>query len=69
MKDEKSKSRKQTFWDLTINSLKRGYTQSLYGLESCKAMLGKENNRAYYEQKLKDEDYSFISEAWYEKEL
>lgn len=61
--------RDATFWDLTINSLKRGYVQSLYGQESYKAMTGQKNNKAYYEEKLKSEDYSFIPDAWYEKAL
>ena len=55
--------------DLTIKSLKRGYVQSLYGQESYKAMAGQKNNKAYYEEKLKSEDYSFIPDTWYEGAL
>lgn len=66
---ETNTNREATFWDLTINSLKRGYVQSLYGQESYKAMMGQKNNKAYYEERLKSEDYSFIPDAWYEKAL
>ena len=68
---EKTEStvRDASFWDLTVNSLKRGYTQSLYGQESYKAMLGQKNNKAYYEEKLKSNDFSFIPDTWYEKAL
>ena len=66
---EESTGRNATLRDLTINSLKRGYVQSLYGQESFKAMTGQKNKKAYYEEKLKSEDYSFIPDAWYEKAL
>ena len=59
--------RDATFKDLTINSFKRGYVQSLYGQESYKEMTGQKNNKAYYEEKLKSEDYSFIPDGWFEK--
>lgn len=52
--------RSASFWDVTVNSVKRGYVQSLYGQESYKAMTGQKNNQAYYEEKLKSEDYSFV---------
>ena len=52
--------RDANFWDITVNSVKKGITQSLYGQESYKAMTGQKNNKAYYEEKLKSEDYSFI---------
>jgi len=52
--------RDANFWDITINSVKKGYTQSLYGQETYKAMTGQANNKAFYEEKLKSEDYSFI---------
>ncbi len=66
---EEPTGRNATLRDLTINSLKRGYVQSLYGQESFKAMTGQKNKKAYYEEKLKSEDYSFIPDAWYEKAL
>ncbi len=59
-KKEESAGRDANFWDLTINSVKKGYTQSLYGQETYKAMTGQANNKAFYEEKLKSEDYSFI---------
>lgn len=68
-KKEEPAGRDANFWDLTINSLKRGYVQSLYGQESYKAMTGQKNNKAFYEEKLKSEDYSFVPDAWYEKAL
>ena len=55
-----SSGRSATFWDVTVNSVKKGYVESLYGQESYKAMLGLKNNKAYYENLLKSEDYSFI---------
>ena len=66
-KEEAPKGRDANFWDVTINSIKRGYVQSLYGQESYKAMTGQKNNKAYYEEKLKSEDYSFVPNSWLEK--
>ena len=65
--DASKEMRDATFKDLTINSFKRGYVQSLYGQESYKEMTGQKNNKAYYEEKLKSEDYSFIPDGWFEK--
>ena len=57
---EEPQGRNANFWDVTINSVKRGYVQSLYGQESYKAITGQKNNKSYYEEKLKSEDYSFV---------
>lgn len=53
--DEDSASLK----DLTVNSLKRGYYNSLYGEESYKAMSGQKNQKEAYKQLLESEEYQF----------
>ena len=45
--------------DLTWNSLKRGYYNSLYGEESFKAMNREQNQKEAYEKILAGEDYQF----------
>ena len=45
--------------DLTVNSLKRGYYNSLYGEESFKDIFGEQNEKKTYEQILAGEDYQF----------
>ncbi len=45
--------------DLTVNSLKRGYYNSLYGEESYDAMLGKENKKDEYKELLESDEYQF----------
>lgn len=57
------KIRAANLWDTTINSIKRGYVNSLYGQERFKAMNGQKNNKAYYEQMLKNDDFSFIPDS------
>ena len=64
---EQQSGRDATFKDITINSFKRGYVQSLYGQETYKELTGQKNNKKYYEEKLKNEDYSFIPDGWFEK--
>ncbi len=53
--DEDSASLK----DLTVNSLKRGYYNSLYGEESYKAMNGQKNKKDAYEKLLESDEYQF----------
>lgn len=45
--------------DLTLNSIKRGYYNSLYGEESYKAMTGAKNNRDVYKKILEGDEYQF----------
>ena len=45
--------------DLTINSAKRGYYNSLYGEETFKEIFGEENQRDVYKEKLESDEYQF----------
>lgn len=45
--------------DLTVNSFKRGYYNSVYGEESYDAMLGRKNNKDAYKNLLESEEYQF----------
>ncbi len=45
--------------DLTVNSLKRGYYNSIYGEESFKAMNGGQNKKDLYADILAGDDYQF----------
>ena len=58
--------RDATLWDLTINSLKQGYYNSIYGQESYKAMMGQDNEKAHYESLLMGKDYQFETDKWWE---
>lgn len=53
--DEDSASLK----DLTVNSLKRGYYNSLYGEETYKAMNGQKNQKDAYKKLLESDEYQF----------
>ena len=61
--------RNPTFKDLTINSLKQGYYNSIYGQESYKDMTGAANSKDYYEQLLAGDDYQFEADNWWEKAI
>ena len=54
--EEDNGYRDATLKDLTINSLKQGYYNALYGSESFKAMMGSENEKQKYEDILAGED-------------
>lgn len=45
--------------DLTINSAKRGYYNSLYGEETFKEIFGEENQKDVYKEKLESDEYQF----------
>ena len=45
--------------DLTINSAKRGYYNSLYGEETFKEIFGEENKKDVYKEKLESDEYQF----------
>lgn len=45
--------------DLTVNSLKRGYYNSLYGEESYAEMLGEKNQKDEYKKLLESDEYQF----------
>lgn len=45
--------------DLTVNSFKRGYYNSVYGEESYDAMLGRKNNKDAYKNLLESDEYQF----------
>lgn len=47
------------FWDLTLNSITRGYNNSRYGEESFKAMNGGANEKDEYEKILNGDTYRF----------
>lgn len=55
--------RKATLKDLTLNSLKQGYYNSLYGKESYNAMQGWENEQQLYKELLEGDDYKFIADG------
>lgn len=65
--EEDNGYRDATLKDLTINSLKQGYYNALYGSESFKAMMGSENEKQKYEDILAGEDYQFNTDNWLEK--
>lgn len=52
--------RDANLWDVTIGSVIKGYLEARHGQESWKAAQGLKNNKAYYEEKLKSDDYSFM---------
>lgn len=65
--EEDNGYRDATLKDLTINSLKQGYYNALYGSESFKAMMGSENEKQKYEDILAGEDYQFNTDNLLEK--
>lgn len=59
-------TRDADFWDVTLNSLTRGYNNALYGEESYEAMLGNANEKEKYENILANDDYNFETDNWFE---
>ena len=57
------KGREADWKDITWNSLKQGYYNSLYGEESFAKMLGGENDAAAYKDLLAGEDYRFHTDS------
>jgi len=57
---EASGARKANLADLTLGSVKRGYLNSVYGQESYREMMGRENQAEEYAGKLADEAYNFL---------
>ena len=63
----KEPPRDANFWDVTWNSVKRGYVNSRYGQESYYDMLGEDNDKRHYERMLENEyDYNFKPDNWFE---
>lgn len=60
-------ARDADFWDLTVNSAVRGYTNSRYGEESFAAMNGEANEKQYYENKLEGRELQFATDNWFER--
>lgn len=56
-----------TLYDITIGSIKKGWVTTRYNMESWKEAEGKPNNKKFYEEKLKEEDYSFVPDSAVEK--
>lgn len=52
--------RDASLWDVTVNAVKQGYLNSIYGQESYNDMLGRENEKQKYEDILAGEEYRFI---------
>lgn len=52
--------RDASLWDVTVNAVKQGYLNSIYGQESYKDMLGRENEKQKYEDILAGEEYRFV---------
>ena len=59
--------RDANWWDLTVNSAKRGWHNMDYGQESYKQMMGRDNNKDYYEELLKGDDYNFETDTFFEQ--
>ena len=57
---DSGKYRDASLWDVTVNAVKQGYLNSIYGQESYKDMLGRENEKQKYEDILAGEEYRFI---------
>ena len=60
-------ARDASFWDITWNSLKRGYDTARYGEESFAAMNGWSNEKEAYKQKLESDEYNFKPGNWFEE--
>ena len=56
--------RNADFWDLTLNSLTKGYNTARYGEESFAAMNGENNEKDKYEHVLSGDDYQFATDHW-----
>lgn len=61
--------RDASFWDYTINSLKQGWYNSMYGAESFYEMTGADNEKQKYEDILAGEDYKFIPSNGFEEAI
>lgn len=59
--------RRATLKDLTLNSVKQGYYNAIYGQESFKDMGGEKNQKQKYEDILAGEDYRFVPKGALEK--
>ncbi len=61
--------RDANFWDLTVNSAKRGYNNDRLGEELYKKMLGQKNEAEKYKKILAGEEYNFEPNGWFNKRL
>ena len=61
--------RSANFWDLTVNSIARGYINSKYGIESYKDMYGYSNTKDEYEKSLQSDKYNYAPDNKFEEFL
>ena len=59
--------REATLKDLTINSLKQGFYNSMLGEQSYEEMMGRANEKQKYEDILAGDEYKFLADGWLEE--
>lgn len=59
--------RDANFWDLTWNSITRGYNNARFGEESFAAMSGQKNEKEAYQKLLSSDKYQFTPDNWFEE--